>query len=444
LYSNELLGIFKTNGINLGDKIEISSKEIKVEGELMPKTEVGEPNAIVLKLDNGYNIGISYSKDMKIKRLAAGTGTKFQKTNATSKPGLPKVTILYTGGTIGSKIDYKTGGVHMLLDPSELLYEVPELSEIANIELKQLFSIASEDMSYIEWEAIAKEVATALNKGSKGVVITMGTDTMHYTAAALSFMLKNLNAPVVITGSQRSSDRGSSDAFFNLICSVKFATASDVAEVGTCMHYTSSDDKCAFIRGTKTRKMHSSRRDAFRPINDKPIATIDKKMDIQYLSDYNKVVPELDKPVKADTKFEYRVALVKVYPNSDPDIIEFYSKKGYKGIILEGTGLGHLPTSTNHNNFLWKDHVKTAIEKGMIIGITTQCLYGRVNENVYRNLRTIRNLGAVYCNDMMPETAYVKLGWLLGNYKKDEAEKLLNRNIVGEIKKRTRFDEFLD
>lgn len=441
-----MLKIFKKSGVTIGDKIELRSKKLRYEGELMPNTEAGDPDAVILKLENGYNMGILFSKEIQIKKLASRGGEiQFPKSALTTKKGLPKVTLLYTGGTIGSKIDYKSGGVHMLIEPAELLYEVPELSEIANLEVKHLFSIASEDMSYIEWQKIAKEVEIALNSGSHGVVITMGTDTMHYLSAALSFMLQDLNAPVVITGAQRSSDRGSSDAFFNLICAVELAANSDIAEVGICMHHTKSDDKCAFIRGTKVRKMHTSSRDAFRSINDKPIAFVDRKdYAITYSNDYNKVIEELEEKMETSTKFNDKVALIKSHPNSDPEVIDFYVKKGFKGIIIEGTAFGHVPTSTVHKELLWNDHIKKAIEKGVVVGMTSQCLYGRLNTTVYRNLRVISSLGVVYCEDMLPETALMKLGWLLGNYSSDEAKKLLNKNIVGEIKKRSKVDEFLD
>ena len=340
-------------------------------------------------------------------------------------------------------MDYKTGGVHWFIEPAELLYEVPEISDMANIDVRQPFAIASEDMSYHEWQVIAQEAKKALNAGADGIVVTTGTDTMHYIAAALSFMLGSLNAPVVVTGAQRSSDRGSSDAFMNLVCAVQIAAHSDIAEVGVCMHASSSDDRCAFTRGTRVRKMHTSRRDAFRPINNKPIAYVEKKRGITYNSVYNKVIKEIDTKVDIKTGFEGKVALLKFHPNSDPEILDFYIRKGYKGIIMEGTGLGHVAVSTSHKELLWSDWIKRATDKGIVIGMTSQCLYGRVNENVYRNLRIISGLGVVYCEDMMPETAYVKLGWLLGNYDKKEAKELLNKNIVGEIGERSGYGEFL-
>ncbi|MEM0149298.1 MAG: Glu-tRNA(Gln) amidotransferase subunit GatD [Candidatus Micrarchaeaceae archaeon] len=438
-------GLLGKAGIHAGDRILIESKSrgIRLEGELMPKTENNAADILVIKLPNGYNIGIRSSADMRIEKIAEGRmNFEFPKSTASPLRGKPKVQLIYTGGTIGSKIDYKTGGVHMLLKPEELLYEVPELEGIADIEVKQLFNIASEDMSYVEWQRIAKEVAEALNRGKRGAIITTGTDTMHYIASALSFMLGNTDAPVVITGAQRSSDRGSSDAFLNLSCAAKLAAYSNIAEVGICMHASSSDSKCAFIRGVRARKMHTTRRDAFRAINDKPIAYVGSSLDIEYAGDYRRTSGK-NMEVKAQTGFEKKVALVKAYPNSDPGIIEFYMGKGYKGIIIEGTGMGHTPVSTEHEGFSWLPEIKKAIDSGIVVGMTSQCLYGRVNPNVYRNLRLLSNAGVIYCEDMLPETAYVKLGWLLGNYGAEEARELLSKNIAGEISKRSKYDNFL-
>jgi glutamyl-tRNA(Gln) amidotransferase subunit D len=353
---------------------------------------------------------------------------------------LPDISLIYTGGTIGSKVDYETGGVYMLTEPEELLYSVPEIKEIANFSINPLMSIASEDMSSQEWVKIAKAVDTELKSGARGVVITHGTDTMHYTSAALSFMLSGLNAPVVLTGSQRSTDRGSSDGFMNLICSSYVASRSEIAEVGICMHHSSSDTECSFIRGTKARKMHTSRRDAFKPINDRAIALVKETGHIEYTNNYKHVNPNAEYSIKLKLGFDDKVALVKTYPNSDPEILDFYTQKGYNGIIIEGTGLGHVPVDTGRKDLRWIPKIKDAIDKGLIIGVTSQCIYGRVNTNVYRNLRVLSSAGAIYCEDMTPETSLIKLGWLLGNYKKDDAKKLLNQNISGEIRKKKEID----
>ena len=434
MYSSEIEELLEGNGIETGDRIEISregegvTKE-KFAGILMPRPDVGDNSIIVIKLDNGYNIGVRFGKGTSIKK------TKERKTmpeahGAAGKQdeSLPKVAIISTGGTIINKIDYETGGVYPLTKPEELLRDIPELAGIANVHVENLMSVASEDLTPKEWVRIAKSTADALNSGCRGVVIMHGTDTMHYTSAALSFMLGEVTGPVVLTGAQRSSDRGSSDAFMNLTCAVRIAAESDIGEVGICMHADSSDDKCTFIRGTKARKMHTSRRDAFRAINDKPIAEVRRDGAIKYTGRYRKA--RRSGKVKAETGFEQKVALLKVYPGSDPGIVGFYAKNGYKGMILEGTGLGHTPIA-------WIDTLRAAIESGIVIGMTSQTIYGRVNDKVYSTLRRLAQAGVVYCEDMTPETAYVKLGFLLGSRKKGEAAELLGKDMAGEITSRS-------
>ena len=441
MYSDDISTLLKKQKIKPGDRIKVEYSGVSIEGELMPKTEMGSPETIIVKLKSGYNVGVSSAGARITKISDSGGATKFPSAELKQDEKLPKVTLIFTGGTIGSKIDYKTGGVHPLIKPEELFYDVPELSKIARITVKSPFSIFSEDISCNEWKRIADEAAGELDAGAHGVVIAMGTDTMHYTAAALSFMLNGLNAPVVITGAQRSSDRGSSDAFMNLICAVQIAAKSDIAEVGVCMHRSSSDDECQFMRGTKVRKMHSTRRDAFRTINDVPIAFVSHDGKIRYNSQYRKASAG-GKTAKL-TGFESKVALVAAYPSSDPEIIDFYVKKGYKGIIIEGTGMGHAPIATEKPEDSWLSHIEQAIKKGVVVGMTTQTLYGRVNPNVYSTARKISGSGVIYCEDMLPETAYVKLGWLLGNYDAKKAKEMLNRNIAGEISQRTELGEFL-
>ncbi len=442
MYSEAIENALGANGIKIGDSIRLKTTNGDFEGTLMPRPEAGDAGILILKLKSGYNIGVKYAPSAHIEKLSSPTETfSFPEAKTTAKRSLEDVTMLYTGGTIGSKVDYVTGGVHMLTKASELLYDVPELADIANIEARDLMHIASEDISYVEWQQIAAATADAFKRGARGVIITMGTDMMHYTAAALSFMLKNLPGPVAITGAQRSSDRGSSDAFMNLICSAYVAAKSNIGEVGTCMHEKSSDDSCAFINGTKVRKMHTSRRDAFRPVNGSATARVSYNGKIEYLSAYRKADATTDK-ISAETKFEPRVALVKIYPNSDPGILDYYLNKGYKGIILEGTGLGHAPVSTPHKEYNWLEEIKRACNSGVVVGMTSQCLYGRVHPMVYRNLRLIHDAGAVYCEDMLPEVAYVKLGWLLGNHDRDYSMEWLGRNMAGEITPRTEFEWF--
>jgi len=414
----------------------------------MPRIELGDQSSLVLKLKNGYNVGIRFEKGLRIKKI--GPAVKFgliPKLTIKHRPGLPSVSLIATGGTIGTHVDYKTGGVYMCRKPEEILATTPELQNIVNLKsLHRPFTVASEDMTYKHWQTLAEMAAKEL-KRCDGVIITHGTDCLHYTAAALSFMLKDLTKPVVITGAQRSPDRGSFDGKMNLICSGYFAGHSPIGEVAVVMHGSTNDDFCYAHRGTKVRKLHTSRRDAFRSVNDLPLAKIWPNGNIEVMN-VNHVKRDRKK-VKVDLRFEPRTALVKVYPNSDPSVIDWYIEKGYRGIVIEATGLGHVPTgesgSEEANKVMsWIPFVKKAVDKGIVVVVTSQCLYGRTHPFVYRNLRLLGEAGAIFGEDMLPEVAYVKLGCLLGQNKNSERVKeLMLTNLAGEITKETLPETFL-
>lgn len=437
-------------GIKIGDRIFIIKGKQTYEGLLMPRTEMGDKDSIVLKLDSGYNIGIRYGKGTKIKKsekrepkeIKEETEFEFGKEKLERikfDPKKPKISLIMTGGTIISRVDYRTGGVYALEKPEELLTNIPELKNIVNIEdILSPFKKMSEDFNYKDWQILAKLTAKELNK-NQGVIITQGTDTLHFTSAALSFMLKNLYKPVVLTASQRSSDRGSSDAFMNLICSA-YTSISDIAEVGVCMHATTDDHYCHFIRGVKCRKMHSTRRDAFRSINEMPLAKIWPNGKIDILNKNHK--KRSNEKVIADIKFEPKIALIKSYPGSEPEILEYLVKKGYKGFVIEGTGMGHVPTLAEKS---WIPTIKNLIKDGIPVVITPQTIYGRINTNVYTNLRILyHEAKAIPAEDMLSETAYVKLGWVLGHTKDlEKVREMMLKNIAGEITDRSEIDTFL-
>ena len=430
----------KKHNLEVGDLIRVVKREgdelLTFEGLVMPPYELSPGETLTIKLDNGYNIGIlidAIESVEVLEKVAEKPGMEFREV-LPKKEGLPSVTILGTGGTIASRIDYKTGAVHPAFTAEELAKAVPEIFEIANVTPKLIMNILSEDMKPAYWVKIAEEVARALNSGEDGVVIAHGTDTMAYTASALSFILRNLTKPVVLVGAQRSSDRPSSDAAMNLTCAVKMAT-SEVAEVMVVMHGETSDTYCLAHRGTKVRKMHTSRRDAFRSINDVPIAKVWPKGGIEFLrSDYRK---RSDGEVEVDAKMEEKVAILKIYPGISGELLDFLVDRGYKGVVIEGTGLGHVP-----QEFI--PHVQRAVEEGVAVCVTSQCLYGRVNLNVYSNGRKLLKAGAIPCEDMLPETAYVKLRWILGHTDDPgEVRKMMLTNYAGEISPYTRFDTFL-
>ena len=442
MYSANIRRLLKSKGISPGDSVRIERGKESYSGILLPKGDTGDPGIIVVKLDSGYNMGIKYVSGLKMsksKSSARSLGRVGKKLIKMSFPkDKPPISLISTGGTIASRIDYKTGGVTGISDPKEMLYNVPELAEIVNVrKMLQPFTKMSEDMDYRDWQELAKTVAKELNSGARGVILTHGTDTLHYTSAALSFMLRDLGKPVVLVGAQRSIDRGSSDGPFNLICAAH-AAVSDIAEVGICMHGEPDDSYCLFIRGTKARKMHTSRRDAFRPINDLPLAKVWPDGKKETIGSHNQ---RSDGKVLADTKFEPRVAVMKVYPGSDPAVMDYYSGKGYRGFVVEGTGLGHVPTKSRKS---WISTIRKHAKDGIPVVVTPQTIYGRVNPYVYSNLRILSDAGAIHGEDMTTETAYMKLCWVLGHTKRmEEVREMMLTNYAGEINRKISTDAFL-
>ncbi|MBU5688295.1 MAG: Glu-tRNA(Gln) amidotransferase subunit GatD [Candidatus Aenigmatarchaeota archaeon] len=439
-YSEKIEKILKLEKIEAGSKIKLIKGKEEYEGLIMPRIE-GDREIIVLKLQNGYNIGIKYDKDVKIEKIDNGkTLNKKDKIDLNFDKNKPTIYILHTGGTIASKVDYRTGGVEASFEPEDLIAMFPELADMANIKSKLIRKMFSEDMRFEHHQIIAREIAK-IYKEADGVIITHGTDTLHYTSASLAFMLENLSIPVIIVGSQRSSDRPSTDSVMNLICAAKFITKTDFSGVAVCMHATKNDDFCYILHPCKVRKMHTSSRDAFKPINALPTAKVWFKEDkIEFLrNDYSKKDKKTE--LKLKDKFEEKVAIVKFYPGFDEKILEFYEKEGYKGIVLEGYGLGQVPINeideyTWHNKKIF-EILKRMSEKGCIIVASSQTIFGRVNLNVYSTGRKMQSIGIIPADDMHPEVAFVKLKWLLGNYSPKEVKDLILKNFRGEISNRT-------
>ena len=429
-YRGEALAIIKKVRAEVGDVIRVTRKSEVYEGILIPRSEYGDQTHVVVKMKNGYNIGIEITADTTIEKIGKGTKPTFAAPpQPEQNPQLPRVTIISTGGTIASRVDYRTGGVRPALTASDLYSVVPELADIARIDAQILFSIFSENITCTHWAQLAELIADQVAEGVDGVVIAHGTDTMGYTAAALSFALQNPPFPVVIVGSQRSADRPSSDAATNLIGAVAAAAKAPFAEVTVAMHETTSDDSIVFHRGTKVRKCHTSRRDAFKSVNSTPIARMKNRELTMLIQDYTRRGASgkfLLKP-----QFNDKVALIKFYPGMDPALIDWFVDKGYKGIILEGTGLGHI----SKKSF---EAVRKAVVKNVIVAMTSQCIWGRVNMNVYDAGRDLQAQGVIPLEDMLPETALVKLMWVLGQTKDVEGAKaLLKTDIAKEISSRT-------
>ena len=336
---------------------------------------------------------------------------------------MPKILLLSTGGTIASKIDYRTGAVTPILSAQELNASVPELSKIANIDAEVLLSEYSENIMPEHWLKIAKKISDYENSDYQGIIIAHGTDTMHYTSSFLSFALAGFSIPILLVGSQRSSDRASSDAALNLIGAAKLITEVKTKGVYIVMHRDENDNTISAHIGTRVRKNHTSKRGAFETIGDNPAFTIsENKIQKNISGDFFKKT-EYQPKINLDTK----VALVKYHPGFDPKLIEHIIEMGYRGIIFEGTGLGHVGKTMY-------DVIKKANEKRMFLGMTSQCIDGRVRMTVYESGRDLLNLGIIPLQNMIPEVALVKTMWAMGNFDSNEEikEKMLE-NIASEI-----------
>ena len=424
MYSKEIQKILTKGKIEIGDEILLEQETQKYEGLLMPRPELGDQNCLVLKLNNGYNVGINIDDKSKIKLIKKSKPIK-QKIEKESEEG--EITILGCGGTISSKVEYKTGAVYPAISQKELLNNFPEIKDITTINTKSIFSLLSGDLNQKHWEIIGKEIEKELKKDIKGIVISHGTDTMHYTSSALSFMFQDLPIPIILTGAQRSSDRGSSDSKLNLLSSL-MAAKSDFSGIGVCMHSNLNDNLCYVHNGTRVRKMHSSYRSTFRTIGDIPVAMVSRTEIKPLRHDYKR--RRSDKDVVINTAFEERVGIVYYYPNMKPDIIDSLIDNDYRGIVIAGTGLGHV------NKPLYPA-LKRAKEKNIAVYMTVQTLWGYVQMYVYDTGRDMMELGVVPTANMLPEVAYVKLGWALGQTEDlEEIKKIMLTPINGEITER--------
>jgi glutamyl-tRNA(Gln) amidotransferase subunit D len=429
-YKGQALATIRKAEAEIGDVLRITKNGQIYEGILIPRSEYGDEKHVVIKLKSGYNVGIRITPDTEIERIGKGAKPTFATSPPpTQNPELPEVAIISTGGTIASRVDYRTGAVRPALTASDLYSVVPELANIARIDTNILFSLFSENITPKHWTKIAKAVSNQISKGIAGVVIAHGTDTMGYTAAALSFALQNLPVPVILVGSQRSADRPSSDAATNLIGAVTTAGKAPFAEVAITMHETTSDTSIVLHRGTKVRKCHTSRRDTFKSVNTTPIARVQNQKITMLTEEYRK--RDSTRKFTPKPQFDEKVALIKFYPGMNPATIDWYVQNDYRGIILEGTGLGHV------GSYIF-EAIRNAVEQNVVVGMTSQCIWGRVDMNVYDQGRDLLALGVIPSEDMLPETAAVKLMWIFGQTKDvDKAKKLLKTNIAGEFSPRT-------
>ncbi len=417
---------------DIGDRITIKRGQNEYQGIVMPSQD---PSLLILKLSSGYNVGFEKSKVevVKVEKHAASLDHEQEEDIVPD----PEISILGCGGTIASRIDYRSGAVYPASTPKELAEAFPTLKQLSKkIRARVLFQLVSEDMHPWFWTKMAEEVYAELKDGANGVVLMHGTDTMHYSSAALSFALQGLGSPVVFVGAQRSSDRPSSDNEMNLLNAV-FSAKQDFAEVCVCMHATINDTICYLHRGTKVRKMHTSRRDAFQSINIPPLATVDyreKRFDLHLeTKPRSNTLPTL-KP-----KFSDNVAMLYIHPGIKPELI--HKLADYDGVVVVATGLGHIPCNSCESPHAVSllEPMKELIDSGVVVVVAPQTIYGRINMNVYTPGRRMQEAGIIGQGmDWTPETAFVKLSWLLA-YEHDpkRVRKLMMENMVNETTTRS-------
>ena len=414
-YKGRSLSVLKKYNARVWGKVEIDSTRGMFKGTILPRSENDDDEHIVLKIATGYNIGINIDTIKSIKEL----GYKKAKYQIPEKEfpysdDKPNVKLLGTGGTIASRLDYRTGAVIPAFSPGELYGAVPELADICNLTTEKLFAVFSENMGPEQYKALAVAIGKEIEKGTDGIIIGHGTDTLHHTAAALTYMIQDSPVPIILVGSQRSSDRPSSDAALNLMHAAYAAGYSDIAEVMVCMFGPTSDEYGFLHRGTRVRKMHSSYRSTFRTIGDIPLGKVTRNSVEALKPNYNH--RRRDRKVRILPYFEEKVSLVYYYPNMKPDMIDSLVDNGYKGIVIAGTGLGHV------NKPLYPA-IERAFKKDIPIYMTVQTLWGYVHMYVYDTGRDLMAKGVIPTGNMLPEVAYIKLGWALGQTQDPEKVK---------------------
>lgn len=435
-YRGAGLEALKRFNVRVWSQAKLKTTRGDFEGIILPRAENDDDDHIVLKLATGYNVGIAVDTIQEMDEVGYKEAHyKIPEREFPTSPDKPNVKLFGTGGTIASRLDYRTGAVIPAFSPGELYGAVPELADICNLTTEKLFAVFSENMGPQQYIVLAKAIGEEIKKGVDGIVVGHGTDTMHHTAAALSFMVQDSPVPIVLVGSQRSSDRPSSDAALNLIHATKTAAEGDLAEVMVCMFGPTSDQYGLLHRGTRVRKMHSSYRSTFRTIGDIPLATVDKERITPLRTDYKR--RRKDHEVKVVPTFEEKVSIVYYYPNMQPDIIDSLVDNGYRGIVIAGTGLGHV-------NKPVYPAIERAAKKGVAIYMTVQTLWGYVHMFVYDTGRDLMAKGIVPAANMLPEVAYVKLGWALGQTDDlDEVKRLMLSPIAGEITEREPYNGYL-
>lgn len=401
-----------------GDRVRLRTRDgTTFEGILVPRHSWSGAEIVTLKLDNGYNLGVEGGTLELLERAKAQTRPA---TSTPSDPAKPTIAILGTGGTIASFVDYRTGAVTPATKPEDLVAAAPELLRFCNVRSEVVLNMFSEDMQPSDWTTIAERAAWHLNHGARGIVIPHGTDTLSHTATALAFALKDLKGPVVLVGSQRSSDRPSSDATENLVAAAQVAATADIGEVVVVMHASSSDGACSIHRATRVRKLHTSRRDAFQSVNVLPLGTWHP----EGITWHATPDPARAGPTRCEAGWDEEVSMITSYPGLWPNHIEDVVMKA---TVLVGTGLGHIAQRCLPG-------IKNVIDRGAHVVMASQCIHGGVNMNVYSTGRDLLQMGVLPARDMLAEVAYIKMMWILARTNDpDDVRRLFATPLAHEI-----------
>ena len=435
-YKGAALEVLKKYNVRVWGQAIINTSRGTFVGTILPRSENDDDKHIVMKIPTGYNIGVDIDTVTDMKETGYKKANyKIPEKEFPVTEGLPHVKLFGTGGTIASRLDYRTGAVIPAFSPGELYGAVPELADICNLTTEKVFAVFSENMGPSQYMQLAVRIGEEIEKGIDGIVIGHGTDTLHHTGAALTFMVQNSPVPIVLVGSQRSSDRPSSDAALNLMHAMKAAGHSDIAEVMVCMFGPTSDDYGLLHKGTRVRKMHSSYRSTFRTIGDIPLAMVNREKITPLKQNYNR--RRNDKNVKILPYFSDKVSMLYYYPGMKPDTLDALVDNGYKGIVIVGTGLGHV------NKELYPA-IERAHAKGVVMYMTLQTIWGYVHMFVYDTGRDMMAKGIIPGGNMLPEVAFIKLGWALGQTEDpEEVKKLMMTVINDEITEREPYNGYM-
>jgi glutamyl-tRNA(Gln) amidotransferase subunit D len=435
-YKGHALEILQKFNVRVWGTTIIETSRGRFEGTVLPRAENTDDTHIVVKIATGYNIGVdTHSIKTMVETGYKKANYKIPEKEFPFTEGLPSVKLLGTGGTIASRLDYRTGAVIPAFSPGELYGAVPELADICNLSTEKIFAVFSENMGPKQYVALAEAIGREIESGVDGIVIGHGTDTLQHTAAAMTFMVQNSPVPIILVGSQRSSDRPSSDAALNLMHAMTAAGHSDIAEVMVCMFGPTSDEYGLLHRGTRVRKMHSSYRSTFRTIGDVPMAMVTRKGVKHLKPEYNH--RRKDRNVTIKPFFDDRVAMLYYYTGMKPDMLDSLVENGYKGVIIVGTGLGHV-------NKEMYPAIERAHAAGVHMYMTVQTIWGYVHMFVYDTGRDMMAKGIIPAGNMLPETAYIKLGWALGQTDDpEEVKRIMLTPINDEITEREPYNGYL-